>query len=78
MFALATSATVMVLICLEALHLILRKIGTRHILLTISASTRNEIKGVLQDMKAKNMNIVSYEMQEKGFGRWQTLASGYY
>lgn len=68
MFALATSATVMVLICLEALHLILRKIGTRHILLTISASTRNEIIGVLQDMKAKNMNIVSYEMQEKVLG----------
>ena len=73
MYVLATSATVMVLICLEALHLILRKIGTRHIVLTISAPTRNDIKAVLHDMKAKNMNIVSYEMQEKAVGEGKHL-----
>ena len=73
MYVLATSATVMVLICLEALHLILRKIGTRHIVLTISAPTRNDIKAVLHDMKAKNINIVSYEMQEKAVGEGKHL-----
>ncbi len=73
MYVLAVSATVMVLICLEALHLILRKIGTRNILLTLSAPTRHDIKLVLQDMKAKNIKIVSYEMQEKAIGEGKSL-----
>lgn len=73
MYVLAVSATVMVLICLEALHLILRKIGTRNILLTLSAPTRHDIKLVLQDMKAKSIKIVSYEMQEKAIGEGKSL-----
>lgn len=73
MYLLATSATVMVLICLEALHLILRKIGTRHIVLTLSTPSHDNIKAVLKDMKAKNMTIVSYEMQEKALGDGQHL-----
>ena len=73
MYLLATSATVMVLICLEALHLILRKIGTRHIVLTLSTPSHDNIKAVLKDMRAKNMTIVSYEMQEKSLGDGQHL-----
>ena len=73
MYLLATSATVMVLICLEALHLILRKIGTRHIVLTLSTPSHDNIKAVLKDMRAKNMTIVSYEMQEKALGDGQHL-----
>jgi putative Mg2+ transporter-C (MgtC) family protein len=65
MYLLAIAATVMVLICLEALNLALHKIGTRSISVTFSSPSRENVKAVLLRMKDEGAEVDSYDMQEK-------------
>ena len=65
MYLLAIAATVMVLICLEALNLALHKIGTRNISVTFSSPSRENVKAVLLRMKDEGAEVDSYDMQEK-------------
>jgi putative Mg2+ transporter-C (MgtC) family protein len=65
MYALSVAATILVLICLEALNMILHKFGTRSISVTFSSPSRESIKNVLLRMKDENSDIDTYNMQER-------------
>lgn len=65
MYALSVAATILVLICLEALNMILHKFGTRSISVTFSSPSRENIKSVLLRMKDENSDVDTYNMQER-------------
>ncbi len=64
MYLLATTATLLVLICLETIYFILLRIGSRNISVTISATDKEKIKQVLNKLRTDNIEIDSYEMKE--------------
>ena len=65
MFVLAAATTVMVLMCLEALHFVSSRFATRSILLTFSSDKQENIQVVLHKMRDAGIDIDSYEMQKK-------------
>lgn len=65
MYGLAAASTILVLICLEALNFILHRFGTKSVLVTLNSTTRDSIKKVLDRLQADDIDIDSYEMQEK-------------
>ena len=64
MFVLAAATTVMVLMCLEALHFVSSRFATRSILLTFSSDKQENIQIVLHKMRDAGIDIDSYEMQK--------------
>lgn len=64
MFVLAAATTVMVLMCLEALHFVSSRFATRSILLTFSSDKQENIQVVLHKMRDAGIDIDSYEMQK--------------
>lgn len=72
MYVLSIAATVLVLLCLEALYFILQHFGTRNINVTFSSPKEENIQLVLQRLRDKEVIIYSYEMQRKN------TSSGHY
>ena len=64
MYLLATTATLLVLICLETIYFILLRFGSRNISVTISATDKEKIKMVLNKLRTDNIELDSYEMKE--------------
>ena len=64
MFVLAAATTVMVLMCLEALHFVSSRFATRNMLLTFSSDKQEKIQNVLIKMRDAGIDIDSYEMQK--------------
>ena len=64
MFVLAAATTIMVLMCLEALHFVSSRFATRSILLTFSSDKQENIQLVLHRMRDAGIDIDSYEMQK--------------
>ena len=64
MYGLAIASTVMVLICLEALNILLQKFGTRAISITFSSPDVDFIRQVLDRFRKEGMTFDSYNMRE--------------
>jgi putative Mg2+ transporter-C (MgtC) family protein len=65
MYMLASTATILVLICLEAMNFMLHKFGTKIIEVTFSSPSKDNIQQILRTLKEKGVDIDLYEMQEK-------------
>lgn len=65
MYLLATTATLLVLICLETIYFVLLRLGSRNISITISATDKEKIKMVLNKLRTDNIDIDSYEMKQQ-------------
>mgnify|MGYP003086267487 FL=1 len=65
MYVLSIAATVLVLLCLEALNFILQHFGTRNINVTFSTPKEENIQAVLEQLRERGVTIYSYEMQRK-------------
>jgi putative Mg2+ transporter-C (MgtC) family protein len=65
MYMLASTATILVLICLEAMNFMLHKFGTKIIEVTFSSPSKDNIQQILRTLKEKGVYIDLYEMQEK-------------
>ncbi len=65
MYGMAAASTVLVLICLEALNFILHRFGTKSILVTLNSTSRANIQKVLERLRENEIDIDSYELQEK-------------
>ncbi len=68
MYSLAIASTVMVLICLEALNILLQKFGTRAISITFSSPDVDFIRQVLNRFRKEGMTFDSYNMREVNKG----------
>ncbi len=64
MYVLATTATVMVLICLEVLNYVMQRFGTRNIAITFSSPSLDFVRQVLDRFRKDGMSIDSYNMRE--------------
>lgn len=64
LYGLAVASTVMVLICLEALNILLQKFGTRTISITFSSPDVDFIRQVLDRFRKEGMTFDSYNMRE--------------
>jgi len=73
MYVLAAGCTALVLICLEVLHIVLRKVGSRSLDITFSAMDKDHVRMVLDDLKARDIEIDSYEMHETRHRNGTTL-----
>lgn len=65
MYLLATTATILVLVCLETIYFIQHRFGSRNISVTISTNQRDKIKDILEKLRNDNVDIDSYEMKEQ-------------
>ena len=65
MYLLATTATLLVLICLETIYFILHRFGSRNISVTISTDKHDKISRVLNRLRDDAVEIDSYEMKEQ-------------
>ena len=65
MYLLATTATILVLVCLETIYFMQHRFGSRNISVTISTNQRDKIKDVLDKLRNDNVDIDSYEMKEQ-------------
>ena len=72
MYVLSFAATVLVLLCLEALYFIFQHFGARNITVTFSTPKEENIQLVLQRLRDKEIIIDPYEMKRKD------TSSGYY
>jgi len=65
MYLLAVSATILVLLCLEMLHWVMRRFGLRNIAVNFSAASMEKINAVLERLKENGAQIEDYRMKEK-------------
>lgn len=65
MYLLATTATILVLVCLETIYFIQHRFGSRNISVTISTNQMDKIKDMLDKLRNDNIDIDSYEMKEQ-------------
>jgi putative Mg2+ transporter-C (MgtC) family protein len=65
MYALAAASTVMVLIGLEALNFLIRYLGMRNVLVTFSASSIEELKSIIAEVRSSGLKISTYDIQSK-------------
>jgi len=71
LYLLATTATVLVLLCLEAMNFILKRFGTRQIVVTFTSPNRATIQNVLHGLNNASIEIDSYSMQPRDNGNDQ-------
>ena len=64
-YLLAVAATIMVLMCLEAMNFVLHRFGAKNILVTFLSPTSSKVQEVLKQMKRDGISINSYELKEK-------------
>lgn len=65
MYALASAATVFVLICLEILSVMLDRFGTRNMSLTFTAPDRQSISHTIGKLKKDRVRIYNYSIKEQ-------------
>lgn len=63
-YGLAVAATVMVLLCLEALNYLHGRFGLRSISITFSSASRENIRNVLERLKKEEIDIDSYSFKK--------------
>ena len=65
MYMLATAATVLVLLCLEAMNFVQHHFGARNIIVTFLTSSHEAVANLLNRLHANGFSVTSYEMKEK-------------
>ncbi|MBR6981341.1 MAG: MgtC/SapB family protein [Prevotella sp.] len=68
LYILAGAATVMVLLCLEALNWLMQRFGTRNIYISFSSRSVSEVTEVLERLRKNGMRIDTYNMSETSSG----------
>ena len=63
LYVLASAATVMVLLCLEALNMLIHKVGTRELMVTIAAPTADKAREIVDEFCKREIDIIRYAMQ---------------
>ena len=66
LYLLSVASTLLVLLCLETIFLILMRIGSRTISVTISTTEREKIKKVVNQLREDCVTMDSYEMKRHG------------
>ena len=57
------ASTVMVLLCLEALNMLIHKVGTRELMVTIAAPTADKAREIVDEFCKREIDIIRYAMQ---------------
>jgi putative Mg2+ transporter-C (MgtC) family protein len=65
MYMLGIAATVLTLLCLEAMNVLFRKIGLRSIAIVFTVHDKNIIKSVSERLRNSDCIVVSYSMETK-------------
>ncbi len=65
MYLVATAATGLVFVCLEALNFILSRFGTKSISLTFTSSDKQKITTLVKRLRAEGADISTYSMKEQ-------------
>ncbi len=65
MYMLSIASTLLVLLCLETIFLILLRIGSRNISVTITTSDRDKLNMVMDRLRDDNVTLDSYEMKKQ-------------
>lgn len=68
LYALAVATTVLVLICLEVLHVIIHHFGTRNMLVTLSSSSKESIRDVVSRIHHESEDVFAYKIESQGAG----------
>lgn len=68
LYLLAVTATLLVLLCLEAMNVMVKRFGTRQIMVTFSSPDRETVRRMLDSLQGADVEIDSYNMkpQEEG------------
>ena len=69
MYVLAAAATILVLLCLEAMNFILHRFGAKNMLVTFIMPERSALQPLLRSMKNDGIGVTSCEMREKHDGQ---------
>lgn len=64
MYVVATAATVLVFVCLEALNFILSRFGTKTISLTFTSTSREKITKLMVRLREEGADIGTYSLRE--------------
>ena len=67
-YLLAAAATILVLLCLEAMNYILHRFGAKNITVTFISPTREGVQQVLTSMRADGISISSCELKDRHEG----------
>lgn len=65
MYLVATAATVLVFVCLEALNFILSRFGTKSISLTFTSTDKEKILSLIKRLRSEGADISTYSLKEK-------------
>ena len=65
LYVVAAATTLLVLISLEAFNWFLHRFGARHLSIVFSSPTTEAVKGVMEMLRKKDVDIETYNMQEK-------------
>lgn len=65
MYWLAAAATVLVLLCLEAMNYVLHRFGAKNILVTFLTPTSAQVQEVVKQMRRDGIRITSYDLKER-------------
>lgn len=68
LFTLSIVCTVLVLLCLEAMHIIMRRIGNKNVYLKISACSLNDVQDMLNHFKEWDAVIETFKQEENMIG----------
>lgn len=75
LYLLAAATTALVLLCLEALNLILRHVGTRNMSVTLSSRSKESVRKVAARIKTECVEMYTYNIKEKGSGEERTYSA---
>lgn len=70
MYLIATAATLLVLLCLEALNFLLSRFGAKNILLSFKTKDKEEISSIIKQLKRRGVAISNYTLKEKCDGTY--------
>ena len=66
LYTLAFATTALVLLCLEVLNVIMRRLGTRNMSITLQSSSKENLKEVTALIKKECVELYTYNIKEKG------------
>lgn len=75
MYTLAVATTALVLLCLEALNVILSRVGTRIMSVTLSSHSKESVKSVAKRVRNECVELYTYNIKEKGSGEEKTYCA---
>lgn len=64
LFALSIMGTILVLLCLEAMHVIMGRVGNRNVFLKVSATSPKDVQDLLNRFKEWDVVIDSFKQEE--------------